>query len=106
MSATADLPTKSERIEAYRTASWPHRIAMHDAIAEHKGAAISARRELGRRYLAQHFGGIVVPFERAALAVSLEAETIAAREQAIAFAAGRTSQHESASLQYPILGHD
>ena len=106
MSVAASLPTKSERIEAYRTASWSHRIAMHNAIARHKSATIAARRELGRRYLAHHVGGIVVPFERAALAVELEAETRAAREQATARAVGRASQHESASLQYPVLGHD
>jgi hypothetical protein len=105
MSVAVGLPTKSERIEAYRTASWPHRIAMHNAIAEHKRAAIAARRELGRRYLAQQPDGIVVLFERAALAVELEAETRAAREQATALAVGRASQHESASLQYPVLGH-
>jgi hypothetical protein len=79
---------------------------MHKAIAEHKSAAIFARRELGRQYLAQHPGGIVVPYERAALAVQLESETRAAREQAMALASDRASQHESASLQYPVLGRD
>lgn len=106
MTVTANLPTKSERIEAYRTASWPQRVAMHNAIAEHKTAAVAARRELARRYVAQHPGGIVVPPECAALAVQLESETRPAREQAGALAAGRASQHESASLQYPLLGHD
>jgi len=105
MSVAAGVPSKSERIESYRTASWPRRIGMHNAIAAHKSVAISARRELGRRYLA-HPGGIVVPFERAALAVQLESETRPAREQATALAVGRASQHESASLQYPVLGHD
>lgn len=106
MNIATPLPTKAERIEAYRTASWPHRLAMHRAIAEHKSAAISMRRELGRRYLAQYPAGIVVPYERAALAVPLEDETRAAREEAIALAKYRTSQHDSGSLQYPVLARD
>src|SRR5689334_4729331 len=101
MNAPVALPTKADRIEAYRSASWPHRLAMHAAIAAHKGAALAARRDLGRRYLAEHQVGIVVPYDRAALAINLEHETHDARAEAIALAKDRASQHESASLQYP-----
>jgi len=106
MNATVALPTKAERVEAYRSASWPHRLAMHEAIAAHKGTALAARRELGRRYLARHPAGIVVPYDRAALAVDLERETRGARAEAIALAVNRASQHQSASLQYPLLARD
>src|SRR5690349_5180448 len=106
MNAPVALPTKAERVEAYRSASWPHRLAMHDAIAAHKGTTLAARRDLGRRYLAEHPAGIVVPYERAALAIDLERETRAARAEAIALAKDRASQHESASLQYPVLARD
>ena len=106
MSIETRIPTKAERTEAYRSASWPHRVAMHDAIALHKSAAMAARRELGRRYLAQHPAGIVVARERAALAVQLEVETRAARQEASDLAIGRKSQHDSGSLQYPMLAHD
>ena len=106
MSVSAAIPTKEERIAAYRTATWSHRLAMHDAIATHKNAVISARRGLARQYLAQHPAGIVVPYDRAALSVHLRTETQAARDEAIALAKDRASQHESRTLQYPVLGRD
>ena len=106
MNMETQIPNKAERIEAYRSASWPHRVSMHDAIARHKSAAIFARRELGRRYLAEHPAGIVVASERAALAVQLEGETRAARQEAIDLAKDRRSQHDSGSLQYPVLAQD
>lgn len=106
MNVEIRIPNKSERIEAYRSASWPHRVAMHEAIARHKSAAMSARRELGRCYLAQYPAGIAVPRDRAALAVPLEEKTRAARLEAIDLAKGRKSQHDSGSLQYPVLAHD
>jgi hypothetical protein len=106
MNMQVRTPTKDERIEAYRSANWPQRVAMHDAIAARKADAIAARKDLGRRYLAQQAAGIVVPFERAALAVSLGEETRAAREESIGLAEGRASQHDSGSLQYPVLAND
>ncbi len=106
MSPQIPTPTKDERIEAYRSATWPQRVAMHDAIAAHKADAIAAREELGRRYLAQQAAGIVVPYERGALAVNLPEETRAAREESIALGDGRASQHQSKSLQYPMLAKD
>jgi len=106
MNLQVRTPTKDERVEAYRSASWPHRVAMHDAIAARKADAIAARKELGRRYLAQQAAGVVVPYDRAAMAVNLPEETRAAREESIALARGRASQHESGSLQYPVLAKD
>ena len=106
MNMQVRTPTKDERVEAYRSASWPQRVAMHDAIAARKADAIAARRELGRRYLAQRAAGIVVPYERGVLALSLEQETRTAREESTALAAGRASQHQSGSLQYPVLAKD
>lgn len=106
MNIETRIPTKSERIEAYRSASWPHRLAMHDAIARHKSAAMSRRRELGTRYLARHPAGIVVSRELAVLAVTLEGETRAARQEAVDLAKDRKSQHDSGSLQYPVLAKD
>ena len=106
MDATVTLPSKAERIEMYRTASWPQRLAAHDAIAAHKRAAMAARRELGRRYLERHPGGAVVPYERGSLALDLVRETATVREEALALSKGRASQHESLSLQYPVLGQD
>jgi hypothetical protein len=81
---------------------------MHDTIAAYKADAIAKRVELGRRYLDAHPGSgwIDVPYERAAGTVSLIDETRAAREEAIATAAGRAAQHDSGSLQYPALAHD
>jgi hypothetical protein len=99
-------PTKDERLRVFRHGTWPEREAMHAAIAAHKKAAIEKRVELGRRYLAAHPGGIDVPYERGVAVVSLIDETRAVREEAIATAQGRASQHDSGSLQYPALAHD
>jgi len=106
MNATVTAPSKAERIEMYRSASWPQRLAVHDAISACKREAMDARRELGRRYLERHPGGAVVPYEKGSLALDLAAETAAARSEALALSQGRPSQHESLSLQYPVLGQD
>jgi len=106
MNASVTTPSKAERIEMYRTASWPQRLAVHDAISACKREAMDARRELGRRYLERHPGGAVVPYERGSLALDLVSETAAAREEALALSTGSPSQHESLSLQYPVLGQD
>lgn len=107
MDATAVAPpSKAERAEMYRNASWRQRLAVHEAIAACKREAIAARRELGRRYLERHPGGAVVPFDKGSLALDLVSETAAAREEALALSTGRASQHESLSLQYPVLGQD
>jgi hypothetical protein len=105
--ASPPPPTKDQRLHVYRHGSRPDREAMHYTIAAYKADAIAKRVELGRRYLEAHpGGGIDVPYERAAGTVSLIEETRAVREEAIATAKGRASQHDSGSLQYPALAHD
>src|SRR5262249_42661093 len=106
--ATPLRPTKDERLGAYRNATWPEREAMHDAIAACKTDAIRKRVELGERYLAAHpgTGALDVPFERAVATFDLVEATRAVREEAIATAKGKASQHDSGSLQYPALAHD
>lgn len=106
MNIELKAPTKDERMGAFRKASWPARLAMHDAIAAAKNEAIDARKELGRHYLAMHPSDIVVPFERGGLGLYLPEETRAAREEAIRIGTGRASQHDSGSLQYPALAHE
>ena len=81
MNATVTPPSKAERIEMYRSASWPQRLAVHEAIAACKREAMEARRALGRRYLERHPGGAVVPYETGSLALELVSETAAAREE-------------------------
>ena len=99
-------PTKDERMRVFRHGAWPEREAMHAAIAAHKQDVIAKRVELGRRYLDTHSGGIDVPYELAVKTLSLVEETRAVREEAIATAKGRASQHDSGSLHYPALAHD
>ena len=98
-------PSKAERTDAFRKASWAERLAMHDAIGAHKAAQIEARRDLGRRYLAQHDGACVVP-PGAVTFLDLAAETAKARTEAIALAEGRASQHSNGALEFPVLGPD
>jgi hypothetical protein len=93
-------------MRVYRHGTWPEREAIHAAIAAYKHDAIARRVELGKRYLDAHPGGITVPYERAVTTVGLIDETRAARDEAIAIANGRASQHDSGSLQYPALAHD
>jgi hypothetical protein len=106
MNIELKAPTKDERMGAFRKANWPARLAMHDAIAAAKNEAIEARKELGGRYLVKHPSDIVVPYERAGLALYLPEETRAAREEAIRIGFDRAAQHDSGSLQYPALAHD
>jgi hypothetical protein len=106
MNIELKAPTKDERMGAFRKASWPARLAMHDAIAAAKSEAMEARKELGRRYLEKHPSDIVVPYERAGLALYLPEETRAAREEALRIGFDRAAQHDSGSLQYPALAHD
>ncbi len=47
-----------------------------------------------------------MPYERAVATLGLVEETRAAREEAIAIAKDRASQHDSGSLHYPALAHD
>jgi hypothetical protein len=96
-------PTKDARMKAFRSASWPDRLAMHEAIAAAKADALAERRALAASYLERHASPLEVPYERAVGQVSLAAETRAAREEAIALAIGKDAQHTSASLQYPVL---
>lgn len=98
-------PTKSQRTEAFRKASWAERVAMHEAIAAHKSAAIEARRAIGRRYLAEHDGACVVP-PGAVTFLDLAAETAAVRAEAIALTEGRASQASNGSLEFPVLAQD
>ena len=103
----ARAPTKDERMRVYRAAiTWPEREAIHDAIAAYKHEAIAKRVELGKRYLEANrgAGAIDVPRERAVATLDLVEQTRAARDEAIATAKGRASQHDSGSLQYPALG--
>ena len=95
-------------MRVYRHATRPEREAMHDAIAAYKAEAIAKRVELWRRYLEVHpgAGAIDVPYERAVATLDLVDATRAAREEAIATANGRASQHDSGSLHYPALAHD
>jgi hypothetical protein len=104
-------PSKDERMRVYRHANWPEREAMHDAIAAHKADAIAKRVELGRRYLEAHadadaLRAIDVPCERAVATLDLVDATRVVRDEAIATATGRASQHDSGSLHYPALAHD
>jgi hypothetical protein len=96
-------------MRVYRAAvTWPEREALHDAIAAHKHDAIAKRVELGRRYLEANrgAGAVDVPYERAVATLNLVEQTRAVRDEAIATAKGRASQHDSGSLQYPALAHD
>jgi hypothetical protein len=95
-------------MRVYRHATWPEREAMHEAIAARKADAIASRIELGRRYLDAHSGAgaVDVSFERAVATLDLVDVTRSAREEAIAVAKGRASQHDSGSLHYPALAHD
>lgn len=99
-------PSKAERAEAFRRATWHDRVAMHDAIAKAKSPAIASRVELGRRYLLEHAGACDVPYEQAVAVTSLAQETAAARAEAIALAEGRAAQHNNGSLEFPVLAHD
>ncbi len=98
-------PTKTQRTEAFRRASWTERVAMHEAIAAHKAAAIEARQAIGRRYLAEHDGALVVP-AGAVTFLDLAAETRAARDEAIRLTEGRASQASNGSLEFPVLAQD
>ncbi|HEY6598389.1 MAG TPA: hypothetical protein VIZ30_03715 [Pseudomonadales bacterium] len=96
-------------MRVYRAAiTWPEREAIHDAIAAYKHAAIAKRVELGKRYLDANrgAGAIDVPRERAVATLDLVEQTRTVRDEAIATAKGRASQHDSGSLQYPALAHD
>src|SRR3569832_1965812 len=106
MSAQAIAPTRTERTQAYKNASWPDRVAVHDAIAACKADVIAKRRDLGRRYLAAHPVGPIVPYERAVMFTDLAAETAAARAEAIALAKDKEFQHKSDSLHYLVMGGD
>ena len=78
---------------------------MHDAIAAHKRARSPKRIELGQRYLDAHPGAGASTCRTSAPSRSLGLieETRAAREEAIATAKDRASQHDSGSLHYPAL---
>jgi hypothetical protein len=99
-------PSKEERMRVYRHATWPEREAMHDAIAAYKANAIAKRTELGKRYLASYSSDVDVPYERAVTTLDMIDATRTVRDEAIAVAKGRASQHDSGSLQYPALAHD
>jgi len=103
---TLATPSKDDRKHAFRNATWPERLAMHEAIAAHKAEAIAARRDLGRRYLVRHPAGCEVTRERAIAQQDLAAETLGASEEAIRLAVGRTAQHNNGSLEFPVLAHD
>lgn len=106
MNAPVAAPSRTERTEAYRNASWPERVAIHDAVAAAKADAIAQRRELGRRYLDAHPVGCTVPFDRAVLFQPMVEQAQAARAEATALADGRAFQHNSDSLGYTVLGKD
>jgi hypothetical protein len=99
-------PTHDQRTHAFRNATWPEREAMHKAIAAHKSDAIAKRKELGRRLLEAHPDSIVLPFDRAAMQVSLAEETRAAREEALPFTKDKASKLDRGSLAYLALAHD
>lgn len=99
-------PSKDERRAAFRRASWPERVAMHQAIAAAKAEAMEARRELGRRYLQRHAGALEVPFERAVAVANLAAETAAARAEGVALAKDRAAELNNGALEFPALAHD
>jgi len=67
---------------------------------------MAKRRDLGQRYLAQHPGGVTVPYDRAVMSTALVAETAAARAEAIALAKDKEFQHKSDSLHYLVMGNE
>jgi hypothetical protein len=77
---------------------------MHETIAACKADVMTKRRELGRRYLAEHPVGPTVPYDRAVFSTDLVAETAAARAEAIALAKDKEFQHKSDSLHYLVMG--
>lgn len=79
---------------------------MHNAISAAKRDAMEARRELGTHYLESHPTEFTIPFEKAVAQRDLEEETRAARVEAAMLSQGKDSQHDSGSLQYPVLAHD
>jgi hypothetical protein len=99
-------PTKDDRLDTFKRADWPQRVAMHERIAACKAQALDKRRELGCRYLDRHPGGYAVPYETAVGSLDLVAETAAARAESIALAAERASQYNNGSLEFPVLAQD
>lgn len=106
MQSLAAKPTKAERVEAFKRASWSERTAMHAAIEAYKADAMAGRRELGRRYLQQHPCDKPVTRSRAVAQLNLSEETKAARAEAILLTEGRNSQYNNGSLEFPVLGKD
>jgi hypothetical protein len=104
--ASPKPPTKDERMRVFRHATWPERKAMHDAIAERKAETIAKRKELGRRLMEAHPTSTVVPYDAAAMRVSLVEETRAAREEALRVAASQPPQLDRGSLSYLALAHN
>ncbi len=99
-------PSREERTGAFRRATWPERVAMHQAIAAAKAEALEARRALGARYLARHAGACVVAYERAVAVVDLEAETRAARAEAVRLAHDKRAEINNGALEFPVLGRE
>ncbi|HEY1707878.1 MAG TPA: hypothetical protein VGG10_06400 [Rhizomicrobium sp.] len=104
MNIAHTVPSKAERAGAFRSADWAGRTAIHEAIAAHKAEAMEMRRELGRRYLAQHAAVHHVPFEKAVTVLDLRDETAAARAEAIRLTDGREAQVNNGALEFPVLG--
>jgi hypothetical protein len=98
--------TRRDRLAWIRRASWAERTAFHEEVAARKKDAIAARIELGRSYLAKHAGRLAVPRETAVGQLALEAETRAAREEAVRKAEAGVSQYNNGSLEFPVLAHE
>lgn len=94
------------RRAAFGTKSFGERQQSHHEIAARKADALAARADLGRAYVERHGNGIVVPNDRGVGVVDLVDETAAAREEALALAAGRTARINNGALEFPVLGHE
>jgi hypothetical protein len=101
-----DTEYAAARRSAYGARSYAEREAAHDEIAAKKADVLAARAELGRAYLEANPSDIVVPYERACASVELIDETRAAREEAVALNAGRSTDVNNVALEFPVLGHE
>ena len=89
-----------------RSATIADRVATHERLASEQAAALDARRELARTYLAEHRPAIDIAQDRAVAVAPLVEESRAAREEAAALALGRTASVDNRALEFPVLGDE
>jgi hypothetical protein len=102
----AEVTEYEQRRAAFGSKTFAERQRTHDDIATAKRAATAARADLAGDYLERHPAGVEVPHERAVAVVELVEETRAAREEALALSAGRSTDLDNGALQFPVLGSE